>query len=176
MTSLLDIWIEKKGFFEGKSIDQIISISGDGNLRDGTETSKQVRELLANVPTVNIIRYVDECLNSSFPQSGLALQDLVNEIGRRLGFSIEAGYYRGGGSKIGFDGIWKAKDGYSLVIEVKTTDAYQLNLDTQAQYRQRLIDEKRILEQQSSILFIVGRMDTGGLEDPNPRFKARMGR
>jgi len=164
MTSLLDIFVNQREFFEAKSIEQVISISGDGTLHDGNETSIQLRELLANLPASSITGYVDDCLNHSFLQSGLALQDIVNEIGRRLGFSIEPGFYRGGGSKIGFDGIWRAKDGYSFVIEVKTTDAYQINLDTQAQYRQRLIDEKRIEEKQSSILLVVGRKDTGGLE------------
>ena len=164
MTSLLDIWIDRKEFLEDKSIEQVISISGDGNLRDGNEACNQFRELLANLPSTSIARYIDECLNHSFQQSGLALQDLVNEIGCRLGFSIESGYYRGGGSKIGFDGIWRAKDGYAFVIEVKTTDAYQINLDTQAQYRQRLIDEHRIEDKQSSILLVVGRKDTGGIE------------
>lgn len=164
MTSLLDIWIKQNAFFEVKSVEQVISIAGDGHLRDGSESSKQLRELFANIPLKSIIKYIDECLNNPFSQSGFALQDLVNEVGRRLGFLIEHGYYRGGGSKIGFDGIWRAKDGYSFVIEVKTTDAYQLNLDTQAQYRQRLIDERKITEKQSSILLIVGRKDTGGLE------------
>lgn len=164
MTSLLDIWVGQKSFFEAKTIEQVISISGDGNLRDSNEASCQLRELLANLPATSIARYIDECLSRSFLQSGLALQDLVNEVGRRLGFEIEPGYYRGGGAKIGFDGIWRAKDGYAFVIEVKTTDAYQINLDIQAKYRQRLIDEHRIKEDQSSILLIVGRKDTGGLE------------
>lgn len=164
MTSLLDIWINQREFFDAKTIEQVISISGDGNLIDGNETSKQLRDLLANLPSTSIAKYVDDCLNHGFPLSGFALQDLVNEIGRRLGFTIESGFYRGGGSKIGYDGIWRAKDRYSFVIEVKTTDAYQLNLDTQAQYRQRLIDEHRIEEKQSSILLVVGRKDTGGLE------------
>ena len=164
MTTLLDIWIGQKEFFEAKSIEQVISISGDGKLRDGNDTSKQFRELLANIPATNIVRYIKECLVNSFNQNGLVLQDLVNEVGHRLGFSIEPGYYRGGHSKIGFDGIWRAKDGYSFVIEVKMTDTYQLNLDTQARYRQKLIDENRIKEKKSSILIIVGREDTGGLE------------
>jgi hypothetical protein len=164
MTTLLDIWISQKEFFESKSIEQVISIAGDGNLCDGNKTSNQLRELLANIPANNLVRYINECLNNSFKQGGLVLQDLINEIGRRLGFSVEAGYYRGGGSRIGFDGLWKAKDDYSFVIEVKTTDAYQINLDTQAQYRQRLIDEQRIEEKKSSILIVVGRKDTGGLE------------
>ncbi len=164
MTTLLDLWLGQKEFFEAKSIEQVISIAGDGNLRDDNETSIQLRELLSNIPGASIQRYIDECLTQSFQQSGFVLQDLVNEVGRRLGFSIEPGYYRGGGSKIGHDGIWKAKDGYAFVIEVKTTDAYQLNLDTQADYRQRLIDESRISEKDSSILVVVGRKDTGGLE------------
>jgi len=164
MTTLLDIWLGQRDFFEAKTIEQVISIAGDGSLRDGNETSVQLRELLSNIPAGSIQRYIDECLDHAFAQSGLVLQDLVNEVGRRLGFSIEPGYYRGGGSKIGFDGLWKAKDGYAFVIEVKTTDAYQLNLDTQAEYRQRLIDEGRISEKASSILVVVGRKDTGGLE------------
>jgi hypothetical protein len=164
MTALLDIWIGQKDFFEAKSVEQVIGIAGDGTLRDGNESSTQLRELLSNIPSQSIERYVNECLSHSFSQSGLVLQDLVNEIGHRLGFSIEPGYYRGGGSRIGFDGIWRAKDGYSFVIEVKTTDAYQINLDTQAQYRERLIEEGRIDERKSSILIVVGRKDTGGLE------------
>jgi len=164
MTTLLDIWIGQRDFLEAKSVEQIIAIAGDGNLRDNNETSVQLRELFSNLPSANIGRYIDECLSHSFPQSGLILQDLVNEVGRRLGFSVESGYYRGGGTKIGFDGIWRAKDEYAFVIEVKTTDAYQLNLDIQAKYRERLIDEKRISEKDSSILVVVGRKDTGGLE------------
>jgi hypothetical protein len=164
MATLLDIWLGQKDFFETKTIEQVISIAGNGHLLDNNETSVQLRELLSNIPSDRIQRYINECLDQPFAQSGLVLQDLVNEVGRRLGFSVDPGYYRGGRSKIGFDGLWRAKDGYAFVIEVKTTDAYQLNLDTQAEYRRRLIDEGRISEKASSILIIVGRKDTGGLE------------
>lgn len=164
MTTLLKTWISQREFFETKSVEQLIAIAGDGTLKDGNETSRQIRELFANIPSTILSRYIEECLGRSFTNSGLVLQDLINEVGRRLGFQIEPGFYRGGGSKIGFDGIWRTKSGYAIVIEVKTTDAYQLNIDTQAKYRNRLIDEKRIEESNSSILLIVGRNDTGGLE------------
>lgn len=164
MTTLLQIWMSQRGFFETKSIEQLISIAGDGTLRDGNETSNQLRELFANLPSMHIEKYVNACLTHAVSQGGLVLQDLVNEIGSRLGFSLESGRYRGGGSRIGFDGIWRAQDGYAFVVEVKTTDAYQLNLDTQAGYRQKLIGEGRITESASSILLVVGRSDTGGLE------------
>ena len=164
MPSLLEIWIEQEEFFDSKSIEQVIAICGDGNLRDGTEASIQLRELLCNIPTGKIEKYVGECLTNSFKQSGFVLQDLTNEIGRRLGFEIESGVYRGGGNRIGFDGIWTAKDGHKLVVEVKTTDAYLIDLDVQAKYRNKLIEEGNISDEKSSILMVVGRNDTGGLE------------
>jgi len=164
MTSLLDIWLGKKDFLESKTVEQLVSIAGDGRLRDGSDTSSQLRELFSNVPSHLLARYISECLSSAFDQSGLVLQDVVNELGRRLGFDVEHGYYRGSTSRIGHDGIWRGRDGHCFVIEVKTTTAYQLDLDVQAEYRNRLIKEERIDKENSSILIIAGRNDTGGLE------------
>ncbi len=164
MTSLLEMWMFSAEFLESKSVEQVIAISGNGKLLDGSETSIEFRQLLANIPSGKLVNYVNECLEHTFDQGGLALQDVVNEIGRRLGFQVEHGFYRGGKTKIGFDGIWRSEDGYSLVIEVKTTSAYQIDLDIQANYRDRLADEARISKDKSSILIVVGRNDTGGLE------------
>jgi len=164
MDSLLDIWLGKKDFLESKSLEQVVSFAGDGRLKDGGDTSGQLRELFSNVPSELLARYISECLSSAFDQSGLVLQDLVNELGRRLGFDVEHGFYRGSSNRIGFDGIWRGRDGHSIVIEVKTTTAYQLDLDVQAEYRNRLIKESRIDQEYSSILIIAGRNDTGGLE------------
>ena len=164
MSTLVEIWLNDKGVFDSKRIDQILGFAGDGLLRDSNDTAKQLREFFASVPSDNLAKYIDDCINQSFPQSGLVLQDLVNELGKRLGFAVKSGFYRGGANIIGYDGIWTTKDGFSFVIEVKTTDAYQINLDTQATYRNRLINENLINQENSSILIVVGRKDTGGLE------------
>ena len=66
---------------------------------------------------------------------------IINQIGVRLGFTIEHGLYRGRQNDIGYDGIWHSKEHYSLVVEVKTTDAYRINLDIIAAYRDRLIEK-----------------------------------
>jgi hypothetical protein len=50
------------------------------------------------------------------------------------------------------------------LIEIKTTDAYRINLDTIAGYRDSLISTGELDSQQSSILVAVGRQDTGDLE------------
>ncbi len=164
MSTLLNLWLNQKSFFQTKSIEQILAISGDGSLRDDNETSTQLRSFFANIPASDLSRYIDECLTHAFSQGGLILQDLINEIGSRLGFIVDPGYYRGGGNKIGHDGIWRANNEYAFVIEVKTTDAYQINLDKLSDYRERLIEAGRISKDKSSILIIVGRIDTGGLE------------
>src|SRR5262249_8093365 len=88
---------------------------------------------------------------------------VVNEMGRRLGFAVENGLYRGRPGSIGFDGIWRANDDLAIVLEVKTTDTYNVRLDDVASYRSALVAGSKV-PLQSSTLFVVGRKDTGGLE------------
>jgi hypothetical protein len=105
---------------ENKKLYQIISFIGDGKLKDGDDS---FRQFLKNVSNDLLIKYAEDCLDKGFNDSGLALQDIVNEIGSRLGFSIINGLYRGTRNKIGFDGLWKQYDNWTLLVEVKTTDA-----------------------------------------------------
>jgi hypothetical protein len=161
---LTDLWINSREQIENKHIQQIISFAGAGELRDGNIASAEFREFLSNIPSGHLARYADQCLKDSFPSSGLALQDIVNQVGRRLGFQVSDGRYRGTQSTVGFDGIWRLPDGHCIVVEVKTTDTYSLNLDTLAKYRRALTVEKIIPEDKSSILIVVGRSDTPNLE------------
>jgi hypothetical protein len=93
----------------------------------------------------------------------MVLQDLVNELGRRLDYEVSNGLYQGTVNSIGFDGLWHSPERQSLIVEVKTTDAYRLSLDTLAEYRAKLIAENKI-SAASSVLIVVGRKDTGELE------------
>lgn len=42
---------------------------------------------------------------------------------------VTDGRYRGVKGQVGFDGLWMSVDGRAIVIEVKTTDAYRIDLD-----------------------------------------------
>jgi hypothetical protein len=64
---------------------------------------------------------------------------------------------------IGFDGIWVSPEGQALILEVKTTDAYRISLDSIIGYRDRLMKAGQIVPP-SSVLIVVGREDTGELE------------
>ena len=164
MNSITDIWINSKRTFDSKSLAQILSFAGDGKLKDNNATSKEFRELLEQVPSSLLRQFADNCLAEKFEDSGFALQDIINQIGSRLGFVVENGLYRGKQNDIGYDGIWTSSEGHSLVLEVKTTDAYRINLDVIAEYRSKLIEQQRINKGNSSILIVVGRQDTGDLE------------
>ena len=115
------------------------------------------------MPSDFIARYIGQCLEGSYKNSGLVLQDLVNEVGRRLDYKVTNGLYQGKPSAIGFDGIWKTADSNDLLVEVKTTDTYRIPLDTIATYRSKLIAAGD-LKSASSALIVVGRTDTGELE------------
>jgi hypothetical protein len=112
------------------TIEQVVTTAGDGSLRDESLSSRELREYLLTVLSEKLFEYIDGCLTRGFNKSGLVLQDLINELGRRLDYRVENGFYQGRSNAVGFDGIWHAPDGHALVLEVKTTDAYSINLDT----------------------------------------------
>jgi hypothetical protein len=115
-------------------------------------------------PSSTVADYANQCLIQSFPDSGLALQDAVNEVGARLGAEVTPGRYRGTTKDLGHDGLWTFPSKHSIVVEVKTTDAYRIDLGTIARYRRSLIESGIVNEAASSMLLVVGRQDTGDLE------------
>lgn len=130
-------------------------------MRDGSTCSVELKQYLSEVSSIKIGLYVRYCVDHSFQNSGFVLQDLINEIGRRLEYDVSSGLYRGKKGEIGFDGLWKGT--HSLVVEVKTSDTYRITLDTLAEYRHQLVG-KGIVSDDSSVLIVVGRQDTGELE------------
>lgn len=161
---LVDIWKSTPDQIRSKTVQQLLTFAGDGRLRDGNDTSQEFRQFLAHVPSDVLTILANQCLAEGFPQSGLALQDIINQIGRRLGFRVREGRYRGNQEAVGFDGLWSTEDQRTILVEVKTTDAYRLSLDTTATYRRKLIQTNAMAEEASSILYVVGRSDTGDFE------------
>jgi hypothetical protein len=141
------------------NIEQIVSNAGDGNLRDRSECSEELRRFLKIVPSDRLFAYARHCLATSFNKSGLVLQEVVNELGRRLDLDVENGLYQGKRNAVGFDGIWRSKDEPDLIVEVKTTDYVTISLDKLAEYKERLTAEKQVARA-ASMLIVVGREET----------------
>ena len=145
--------------------DQIASNCGNGHLRTDGESKRELIEYLKLVKVEDLRRYADYCLNNVFDNGPYMLQDIVNEFGRRLDFEVTNGEYSGSRNPnvIGFDGIWKLPTGESIVVEVKTTDAYNINLQTIDDYRFKLLERGEI-GVDSTVLIVVGRNTTDSWE------------
>jgi hypothetical protein len=160
---LISIWKTNPEAVAALSIEQVVATAGDGRLLTGSACSSELREFLSQVPSAKLAEYSEYCLANAFVKGGHILQDVVNELGRRLEYSVTNGLYQGTKEKPGFDGLWRSPDGGDLVIEVKTTDAYRISLDTVAAYRRKLIETSEAAAT-THMLLIVGREDTGELE------------
>ena len=168
LSSLFDNW--KAGEFRDHSLKNIVSIFAGGELIDGSARPNQFRKLLSEYCTPeDLDRFARDALNPKrrFDDSGLALQDIVNEIGRRLDFSVQSGLYRGTPLSPGWDGLWQLeRSKRSLVVEVKTTGNFLIELDTIAKYRTQLIADGGIPQgNEAAMLLVVGRGDTEQVEN-----------
>ena len=153
--------MNKGGFeiYEGKTIEQIVSHCGDGKLKDGGDTQKELRDYLAGCDIKTLKRHTEECLKENkFDARGFVLQDIVNTLAKRLELKVEHGRYRGTqrDDDNGVDGVWKTDD-HAFVVEVKTTDTYRMNLNTISDYRDNLLQNQKI-KNNNSLLLVMGDM------------------
>ena len=160
---LISLFKESPQTLADMNIQQIVGLAGDGTLKDGVSSQDELHEYLSLVDAEKLVEYSLYCLENAFTDSGLVLQDVVNEVGRRLYFKVKNGRYRGVRNENGYDGIWESLSGMSYVVETKTTSAYSINLETIEKYRDGLVDEG-MLTSNSAILFVVGRQETQALE------------
>ena len=93
--SLIEMAKENVEAFNSYTIEQIVAICGDGKLRDQSQCSDEFRHYLSLQDNEKIAEYAKYCLETKFDKSGFVLQDIMNEIGRRIGYVVENGRYSG---------------------------------------------------------------------------------
>ncbi len=147
-------------------LKQIAAFAGDGNMLHKA-THEDLREFLTKIDLEMFQSFINDALSTEkedkFDDRGFVLQELVNEMGRRLGYTVTHGAFKGKKGDNGFDGLWKAPDGFHIVMESKTSDAYAIDLKSIIGYRDKLIADKVINKNDSSILIVLGRDDKGVL-------------
>jgi hypothetical protein len=168
MSLILDSWKNSHEEINKKTVNQLLGMCGDGKLKDGKPTSIEFREFLSKVSSSHLKKYSLECLSDGIDTKvkGLVLQDLVNEIGSRIGFNVIPGRYRGSSNieTIGFDGLWNTTSNKSLIVEIKTSSTYSINLNTVGDYKKHLIEQGKCVEDKTSILLVVGGFETESWE------------
>ena len=145
------------------TLTEILNLIGKLDDIPGQDTARERfrRYLTKNLVSPGQIRdYIEECLRSTGDQYNRALQDLVNYIGKFLGFEIDFGRYQGVRGQIGFDGHWTSPTGSHVVVEVKTTEIYAIKTATLVDYVNQLISEKIVPSWDVAIgLYVIGRPD-----------------
>lgn len=141
------------------TLDRIVNLAGDWT--DESRASEQFREIIEDEQTTTeeIEAYLQEAINGSERYHNKALQDLVNNIGRRLGFEVEYGVYQGRSDTIGFDGHWisTATDGEThIVVESKTTTTYSIDPGQAGEYMTELVEEHGVDRGQVYGLYVIG--------------------
>jgi len=147
-----------------KNIDQVVKFFGDGKLRESSQCSHELRLFLGSETNKRLAEHANYCLDNKFDNSGLVLQDIINEIVRRIGYTVKNGRYQGTKKDIGNDGLWISSGNLAIVVEIKTTDAYRMNLDKIQSYSDKINQEDNSEYKKISTLIVVGRSDTGDLE------------
>lgn len=106
------------------TLELLVDIAGEYS--DGLVSSERFRAILQDEQTTSaeVEQFLHEALNGSKPYHNRALQDIVNNLGQRLGFAIEYGSYQGTTTNIGNDGLWISNAGeggedINLVVETK---------------------------------------------------------
>ncbi len=154
----------KNGELKGRPLRQILDYHV-GRLSNNNLKIEYFRAWLDEIPSLDEIdKYIEECLSGdgNFPDAPRALQDIVIQIGRRLGFEVEYGKYRGGQDGMNHDGLWRYGKRI-VVVEVKTSDTYRIDLDNIAKFREKVISED-IENKDVSILLVLGK-ERRGLAD-----------
>src|SRR3954468_12663424 len=113
---LLPIFATNPSEIYALDIRQIVALCGNGRLTDGSECSQELRAFLKRAPSPQLFGYIETCLNEGFEKSGQVLQDIVNELGRRLDFDVRNGTYAGRQNSIGFDGIWHGPAERAVIV------------------------------------------------------------
>lgn len=161
--ALIDLWNADREQITNKRIDQLIAFAGEGRLRDGNSTSEEFRMLLKAVSSEVIGTWLECCLEDRFTDFGFVLQDIVNEIGRRLGLDVTHGVYRSHSNE-GFDGLWRLPGGQAILVESKSSTAYSINLTRISEYRTQVAPDLKVRPEDISILIVVGNEDTSEFE------------
>jgi len=63
---LLALWKSNAQAVTDFTIEQVVATAGDGNLKDGSECSRELREYLSQVSSEKLGTYVEKCLTTSF--------------------------------------------------------------------------------------------------------------
>lgn len=120
-----------------KTLLEKVNLSAEGKLKDGNSCQLLLRDYLKSASLDELAADLQESLGSTGANSAFIFQDIVNELGARIGFSVTNGRYRGVIDSIGYDGLWEV-GGSRLVVEAKKNAIYNVDLNVAVRYAREI--------------------------------------
>lgn len=145
-------------------LSELLELVGPLDDSEGENTARhRFRNYLKQkvIEVSQLRNYIVECLEKSGTQYSRALQDLINHLGHFLEFEVTYGRYQGVQGQNGFDGHWiSSKEGFHIVVEVKTSEVYPIKTSALVGYIDDLISDGEIPSWNHALgVYIVGRLD-----------------
>lgn len=135
------------------------------SLKDENEQSRRLRDFLDGCTLSDLRIFIDNVRNSKVLDAqnrGFIYQDVVNNLGKRLGFEVEFGRYRGKLDALNHDGLWFGSN-LNLLVETKATSTYQIDIAKLLAYSNKVF-EKYHLDHKPPILLVLFDENTENLE------------
>lgn len=143
------------------TLELLVDIAGDYS--DDSTSAERFRDILQDEQTTSeeVEQFLNEALNGSESYHNRALQDIINNIGQRLGFTVEYGPYQGTTNNIGNDGLWTSNAGEGvedvhLVVETKKSTAYTIDPGQAGGYMEELADDRDFHPSSVYGLYVIG--------------------
>jgi hypothetical protein len=146
-----------------RDLDEVLDLVGGLDDSPGENTARERFRgyLRKKVTSVGMLRdYVEECFRHKGDNYNRVLQDLVNYIGHFLEFDVNFRRCQGVHGEIGFDGHWISPEGFHIVVEVRTSEAFAIKTPTLIGYVDSLISQGAIPDWRCALgLYVLGRPD-----------------
>jgi len=147
--------------FPGISLEDLKKFYGE--LKDGEDNQRKFRDFISQEKwkLTDFQRWLDEAVQKKLSKE---FQDIVTLLGKRLGFSVEFGYYSQVPGKTPYDGLWE-NDKLRIVIETKLGTWIRYDINQLGEYLDRVSSE-RGGNQITYGMYVVGQTeDLGPLSD-----------
>lgn len=146
------------------TLDLLVEVAGD--YQDGSTSAEKFRSILQDEETTSdeVEQFLNEALDGSETYHNRALQDIVNNVGERLGFTVEYGPFQGTANNIGNDGLWTSNAGEGnedvhLVVETKKSTAYTIDPGQAGGYMEEIATDRDIDPSSIYGLYVIGAED-----------------
>ncbi len=158
---------QNPGYILSHSLWELLSLASEcAEGGDKPLSSEQFQSYLANqlITPSKLYEYVDSSLTGHISCAGYVVRDIANELGSRLGFAVDRGTGSLPSAAPSYDGVWFHRDSMAIAVDLCIGPRKPNDIRNLLELHKESVS-KRKAGKPMSMLFVVGRDNTGQLEN-----------